>query len=105
MILNTCICQHSLCIVCVSYIIAVMCPAPDNGWVQCQGHNQSYGYYQDVCTFHCKSPFKQQGPDNGICIANNIWSEGNARCVAGLFLILFEACACIHRTCVQIYIY
>ena len=74
--------------ICISYIIVVKCPAPDNGWVQCQGHNQSYGYYQDVCTFHCKPPFKKQGVDNGTCIANNIWSEGNAQCVAGLFLII-----------------
>ena len=70
-------------------ICLVECLAPANGKIQCQGSDQSHGFYQDNCTFFCNTDFELLGPNNGTCLANQSWSGGNPKCETGLFVIIY----------------
>ena len=38
--------------------------------------------FEDTCTFSCNAGYELQGSNNGTCLANQSWSEGDPICVA-----------------------
>ena len=39
------------------------------------------GVFEDFCTFNCTEGYELQGSNNGTCLANGGWSQGNPLCV------------------------
>ena len=59
--------------------LLVQCPPPINGTLQCP--NGATGAYEDNCTFSCNPGYELQGPQNGICLANQTWNKGLPTCI------------------------
>ena len=38
------------------------------------------GVFEDFCTFSCNAGYELQGPNNGTCLADQSWSEGDPVC-------------------------
>ena len=63
------------------HCLTVQCHDLVNGTLQCP-HNATTGMFEDSCTFTCNAGYELQGPNNGMCLANGSWSEGDPICVA-----------------------
>ena len=56
------------------------CTTQINVNFHCQ-NGTATGVFEDFCTFTCSAGYGLQGPNNGTCLANGSWSEGNPACV------------------------
>ena len=63
------------------HCLTVKCRDLVNGILQCP-NGTTTGVFGDSCTFSCNAGYELQGPNNGICLANESWSGGDPICVA-----------------------
>ena len=62
-------------------LLTVQCHDLENGILQCP-NGAATGVFEDTCTFSCNAGYELQGSNNGTCLANQSWSEGDPICVA-----------------------
>ncbi|XP_065915238.1 P-selectin-like [Dysidea avara] len=58
----------------------VQCPQLMNGELHCP-NGTSTAVFEDTCTFSCSAGYELQGSNNGTCLADKSWSEGDPKCV------------------------
>ena len=69
------------CIITFNISLAEGCPSLTNGNLQCLKRT-TISLPGDSCTFSCNAGYELQGSNNGTCLANQSWSEGDPICVA-----------------------
>ncbi|KAM9761548.1 sushi, von Willebrand factor type A, EGF and pentraxin domain-containing protein 1-like [Menidia menidia] len=63
--------------------IAVQCPALQdikNGFISCEGDNESRFSYGNTCSFSCAPGFRLEGPSSVSCTSAAEWNEQIPRC-------------------------
>ena len=58
----------------------VQCPQLMNGELHCP-NGTSTAVFEDTCTFSCSAGYELQRSNNGTCLADKSWSEGDPKCV------------------------